>query len=196
MKFPKNSLHGNTVTLEPLKIQHVHQLLEAGQNPEIWEWMTFALSSLEAVTAFVNAVTTYPEKGLGMAYAIRLNSTGVVIGGTGYWHVDHRHQKLEIGGTWLDTSSQRTGANTESKLLMLKHAFEELQCKKITFSVDSRNLNSINSLVKLGAIKEGVLRSDLILHDGRERDSMILSILKDEWSDTKERIELKISKYR
>ncbi len=189
MHLDAKKLEGNIVTLEPISADHIDGLVAAGQDPSIWEWITFDLSRPEVAKRFVGHVSTMPEKGEGLGFAIRCNDTGVVIGGTGYWHIDHKNQKLEIGGSWLMPSRQKTGANTEAKYLLLRNAFENLDCKRVGFSIDTRNQKSINAITRVGASKEGVLRSDMKLSDGGDRDSAVFSIIKVEWPSIKQRLE-------
>ena len=140
-------------------------------------------------------VTSLPEKGEGQAYAIRSNQTNEIIGGTGYWHIDQQNNKLEIGGSWVNPKFQRSSVNTETKYLMLTNAFEKLGCNRVAFSIDIRNTKSVKAIERIGATREGVLRSDMQMHDGTLRDSVIYSIIKSEWPDTKLHIEALLSKY-
>lgn len=189
MDLERIKLKGNTVCLEPIELEHLEGLIHAGRDQSIWEWVTFQLSDPAVAERFVKHVSTMPDNGEGLGYAIRCNESGSIIGGTGYWHVDHVNQKLEIGGSWITPDKQRSGANTETKYLMLRNAFEKLDCKRVGFSVDTKNLKSIKAITRIGATKEGVLRSDMNLHGGRDRDSAVFSIIKSEWPSIKARLE-------
>jgi len=191
MKFSHSFLEGVHITLEPMEISHLDGLISAGQDPHIWDFVTFALDNKSSVNEFIGYVSSLPEKGAGQAYAIRLNETGEIVGGTGYWHIDHQHRKLEIGGSWVTPKYQKSVVNTEAKYLMLKNAFDNLLCNRVGFSVDALNLKSL----RIGAIKEGISRSDMRIRDGRLRDSVIYSVVKDEWPNTKSHIEILLSKY-
>jgi len=103
---------------------------------------------------------------------------------------------LEIGGTWYAPAFQRTGVNTESKYLLLGHAFEDLGCLRVQFRTDVRNLRSQKAIERLGAASEGVLRDHMILPDGTVRSSVIYSILKDEWPAVKANLEVKLNAKR
>ena len=95
------------------------------------------------------------------------------------------NRSLEIGGTWYGVAYQHTPVNTESKFLLLRHAFEDLGCVRVQLKTDSRNLRSQRAIERLGAIKEGVLRNHMILPDGFLRDSVYYSIIDREWPGVK-----------
>ena len=99
------------------------------------------------------------------------------------------HKGLEIGGTWYAPEFQHTGVNTECKYLLLKYAFEEMDCIRVQFKVDGRNERSIQAIERLGATREGMLRNHMILQDGTVRDSVYFSILDREWAGVKMRLE-------
>ena len=101
---------------------------------------------------------------------------------------------LEIGGTWYAPSYQHTAVNTESKLLLLAHAFEVLGCIRVQFKTDSRNIRSQEALERIGAVREGVLRNHMILHDGYIRDSVYYSIIASEWPGVKEHLVRKLQR--
>ncbi|WP_159931121.1 GNAT family N-acetyltransferase [Oceanicoccus sp. KOV_DT_Chl] len=195
MELIELTLQGKLVSLEPICSEHFEEVLQAGQDPSIWQWMTFALNVPEIAQRFIESVSKMPKAGMGMGFAIRCNSTGNFIGSSGYWHVDHIHQKLEIGGTWITPDRQRSGANTEAKFLLLENAFENLQFKRVGFSIDTRNEKSLAAIARIGAIKEGVQRSDMTLHDGSDRDSAIFSIITSEWPAVKSRLRSFLASY-
>jgi RimJ/RimL family protein N-acetyltransferase len=111
-----------------------------------------------------------------------------VIGATRYLDIRSEHRGLEIGGTWYAVEHQRTGVNTECKYLLLRHAFEVLGCIRVQLKTDSLNERSQRAIERLGAVHEGVLRSHMIMPDGRRRDSVYYSILDSEWPRIKERL--------
>jgi RimJ/RimL family protein N-acetyltransferase len=118
-----------------------------------------------------------------------------VIGSTRFWKIDWENRKLEIGWTWLAKSWQRTFVNTEAKLLMLGFAFERLNCVRVQFMTDEINETSCAALLRLGAKQEGIVRHDLIMPDGRKRDSVQFSIIDEEWPAVRRFLEerLKVS---
>ena len=103
------------------------------------------------------------------------------MGSTSYLAVEPAHRRLEIGATWLNPQHQRTGANTEAKLLLLRHAFETLGCERVEFKTDSENKASRAALARIGAREEGTLRSHMARLDGSRRDSVYFSVIAPEW---------------
>jgi len=103
--------------------------------------------------------------------------------------IQRRHRGLEIGSTWLGKPWQRTGINTEAKYLLLRHAFEVLGAARVQLKTDLRNTQSQTAIARLGAVREGVLRKHKIVRDGFLRDSVMFSIIDDEWPAVKTRLE-------
>ncbi len=99
------------------------------------------------------------------------------------------HQGVEIGGTWYGAEFRRTAVNTECKYLLLRHAFEAMDCIRVQFKTDLRNERSQRAIERLGAVREGVLRNHMILPDGTIRDSVYYSILAHEWPYVRKRLE-------
>jgi len=131
-------------------------------------------------------------KGNEIPFAVILLETGRAVGATRFLTIQPDQRNLEIGGTWYGIDYQRTIVNTECKYLMLKHAFEVMGIIRVQIKTDSRNLASQRAIERLGAVKEGVLRKHMILPDGYIRDSVIYSILDDEWPAVKEHLEQKM----
>ena len=123
-----------------------------------------------------------------MPFATVLRATGQVVGCTRLWKIDRTNRKLEIGGTWIAQSWQRSFVNTEAKYLMLEHAFEALGCVRVQLTTDAGNAASRNAMLRLGARQEGIVRNERnepIMADGRKRNSVRYSIIDDEWPDVK-----------
>jgi len=195
MEFDQSIIEGKSIILEPVREDHLKGLMLAGQDSHLWDFVLFALDDETSASRFIRYVSTLPEKGEGQAYAIRLNETGEIVGGTGYWHIDHQHRKLEIGGSWVTPKYQKSNVNTEAKYLMLTNAFENLFCNRVGFNVDTRNKKSLKAIERIGAVKEGIARSDMRMRDGRLRDSVLYSIVKSEWPAKKLHIEALLLKF-
>ena len=116
-----------------------------------------------------------------MPFATEVIASGAVIGSTRFWKIDAINRKLEIGSTWLSASWQCTYANSEAKFLMLRHAFETLNCVRVQFTTDETNMKSRAAILRLGAKQEGVVRNERIMPDGRKRNSVRFSIIDEEW---------------
>ena len=112
-------------------------------------------------------------------------ASGTVVGSTRYRAIETAHKRLEIGSTFIAQSWQRTHVNTEAKLLMLQHAFEQWKFNRVEFLTDILNKKSRVAIARLGAKEEGILRSHMVMRDGRIRDSVLFSIVADEWRQLK-----------
>lgn len=121
------------------------------------------------------------DDGTMLPFTARRNDTGHIIGMTTYMNVDAPNRRVEIGSTWNAQSAQRTGTNTESKLLLLTHAFVELECIAVEFRTHWMNHQSRAAIARLGAKQDGVLRNHSMMADGSLRDTVVFSIIASEW---------------
>ena len=184
------TLTGHWVRLEPLSEKHVPDLAVAGLDDEIWRYMRYGpVKTEDDIRAWVLEMLRLDQLGNDLPFAVILAETGRAIGCTRYLNILRADRNLEIGGTWYGLAYQRTAVNTECKYLLLRHAFETLGCVRVNFKADSRNERSLRAIERIGAVKEGVLRKHMILQDGYIRDSVIYSILDDEWPAVKRRLE-------
>jgi len=119
---------------------------------------------------------------------------GRVVGSSSYLHVDPPNRRLEIGNTWYRESVRRTGVNTECKLLMLSHAFDELRCLAVEFRTHFFNSTSRAAIERLGAKCDGVLRSHQLLPDGSRRDTVVYSILDVEWPAVRNNLRFRLGR--
>ena len=174
-------LVGDIVILEPLAPEHFDALFEASRAPEIWSFWTVDMSTEAAFRAWFDEALRARADGTRAPFATIDAPTGAPLGSTGYLTLRPEHGSLEIGWTWLTPAAWNSGANSEAKLLLLRHAFEALGCQRVSFSTDELNARSRRALAALPAQFEGVLRDDRILHDGRRRSSAIYSIVDREW---------------
>ena len=155
MKIEDILLQGRYVRLEPLDLRHVHGLVAASAvDPSLYQWSPVPQGESET-TKYVETALAWKDAGSALAFAILRREDGVIIGSTRFWNIkywswppDHSlHDRTtpdacEIGYTWLTRSAIRTGANTESKLLMLTYAFEVWKTLRVCFHTDVRNLRS------------------------------------------------------
>ncbi|RJQ74092.1 N-acetyltransferase [Pseudonocardiaceae bacterium YIM PH 21723] len=180
-------LEGKHVRLEPLAVEHADGLFEAGQDPDIWTWL-----SAKARPADVPGAQAWIEKhrvahGI-MAFAQIDVASGQVCGTTSYHDIDAENRVLGIGHTWLGKQWRRTACNTESKLLLLTHAFDVLGANRVFWQTDDKNLRSQQAIERLGAKPDGVLRNHRIRSDGSLRHSFIYSMIPAEWPAARERL--------
>jgi len=136
------------------------------------------LSFIQALKAQVDIVP----------FATVLRSTGETIGSTTFMDIRPAHRGLEIGTTWIAKAHQGTKVNPEAKWLMLRHAFEKLDAERVQLKCDARNLQSQAAITKLGAKFEGRLRKHFVLPDGFVRDTMMYSIIREEWPEVNEQL--------
>jgi RimJ/RimL family protein N-acetyltransferase len=190
------TLTGDIVRLEILSRRHVPELTNAGQDDTIWKHMVYGtIRTQSQMLELVDELIRRQEKGTDLPFAVIHIPTNKAIGMTRFMDIRLRDRALEIGGTWFATSYQRTAVNTETKLLMLTHAFEVIGCIRVQFKTDVRNARSQQALERIGAVREGILRSHMILPDGYIRDSVYYSIIASEWSAVKDRLISKLQGY-
>ncbi len=184
------TLTGEWVRLEPLSLEHVPGLVAIGLDDSIWQYMPYGLMHNEAdIRGWVLGILKLASQGSDVPFAVIDVGSNCVAGATRYMEIRPHHRGLEIGGTWYGAAYRRTRVNTESKYLLLQHAFETLHCIRVQLKTDSRNERSQRAIERLGAVREGLLRNHLILPDGHVRDSIYYSILDSEWPAVKLRLE-------
>jgi N-acetyltransferase len=194
-------LQGRHIRLEPLGHQHVDGLAAAaGADPPLYRWSPVPQGTAEA-SRYVDTALAWRDAGTAVPFAIVRMQDDTVIGSTRFWNIERwawpeghpSHGRdvpdaCEIGYTWLARSAVRTAANTESKLLMLRHAFEVWQVLRVCFHTDVRNQRSRSALERIGAQCEGILRAHRMAADFIPRDSVRYSIVASEWPIVKKRL--------
>jgi RimJ/RimL family protein N-acetyltransferase len=189
MKIEPLTLRGTVVRLEPLSVDHVEGLACVGLEPELWRWIPFSVTSADEMRKYVLTALDEQRRGVSLPFAIIEQAGGKVIGCTRYMNIEAAHRRLEIGSTWLTSSQQRSGANTEAKLLLLTHAFDTLGMNRVELKTDVLNEKSRNAILRIGATQEGVFRRHVITASGRVRDTVYFSIIDSEWPVVKARLE-------
>ena len=171
------TLTGTHVVLEPAADHHLADLFEASRDELVWAWLPWRRPQTEdELAALLEA-----ERTVALPFAQLERASGRAVGITTFRDVDERHRTLEVGGTWLGRPWWRTAINTEAKLLFLGHAFETLRANRVALKTDIRNERSQAAIARLGAVREGVLRRQYIRPDGTLRDTVMFSIVPDEW---------------
>jgi RimJ/RimL family protein N-acetyltransferase len=190
MNIQPVTLTGSLVRLEPLAEAHIPDLTAAGQDDQIWRFMPYGLvRTAERMTAFVREVLERQARGTDLPFAVVERASSRAVGCTRYLDIQRPHRGLEVGGTWYATSHQRTGVNTECKYLLLRHAFEDLGCLRVQLKTDLRNDRSQKAIERIGAVREGVLRKNVIMPDGYLRSTVVYSIVDEEWPRVKALLE-------
>jgi N-acetyltransferase len=181
------------ISLEPLTPAHVPEIAEAAADGDVGGlWFTSAPSP-ETAGQWVDARLAVQHPDTGLTFVAR-TLAGRVVGSSSYLNVDPPNRRLEIGATWFAESARRTGVNTEAKLLMLSHAFDELNCVAAEFRTHFLNSTSRAAIERLGAKLDGVLRSHQLLADGSRRDTVVYSILDVEWPAVRNNLRFRLDR--
>jgi RimJ/RimL family protein N-acetyltransferase len=188
------TLEGQIVRLEPLSFDHVDGLAEVGLVPELWRWMPEHIETRGQMQAFVESALRAQGHGDQVPFAIVERASDRVVGSTRYLSIAPEHRRLEIGYTWVAPAWQRTAVNTECKLLLLGHAFEDLGARRVEFKTDSLNEPSRTALRGIGAVEEGTMRNHMISQGGRMRHSVYYSIIDSEWPAVRMALEARLGR--
>ena len=175
------TLTGELVTLEPLVVEHHDELVEAASDGRLWELWYTSVPTADGMAADVEARLAQQDAGTMLPFVVRRNADGAVVGATTYCNVDAETPRVEVGYTWYAASAQRSGVNSEAKLLLLTHAFEVLGCIAVEFRTHWHNRQSRTAIAALGAKQDGVLRNHRRQPDGSLRDTVVFSITDAEW---------------
>ena len=189
-------LDGRLVRLEPLEESHVRELADAASEDRATYLFSVVPDGLLATSAYVADLLGSRERGETVPFVQRDVRSARVVGATRYLtlrYANFQPYAVEIGGTWLAASAQRSGLNTEAKLLLLDHAFDTWRVARVDLKCDARNERSRASILRLGATFEGVLRywqpSLVAGEEGRYRDSAIYSFIDSEWPERRRHLE-------
>ena len=186
------SLQGRHVLLEPLTADHAEPLRKAATDGELWKLWFTSVPAPEGVAEYVRDKLSKQAQGTMQSFVVRLLSTGDVVGHTAFANVDANNRRVEIGYTWYAACVQRTAVNTETKFLLLQHAFESLHCIAVEFRTHWLNQRSRAAIARLGAKQDGVLRNHQRLPDGSFRDTVVFSIIESEWLAVKQHLSFKL----
>jgi RimJ/RimL family protein N-acetyltransferase len=188
---------GRWVRLEPLRAEHADALWAAAQDDaeEIFRWYTVRMASADDLRAWVDAALQEQQAGTSLPFVILDRRSQRVVGSTRFMNIDRTHRRVEIGNTWIAPGWQRTGINTEAKLLMLRHAFRVWGCIRLELKTDALNTRSRQAILRLGAREEGTFRKHFVTHSGRIRDSVYFSILDEEWPQIEGRLASRLASY-
>ncbi|WP_296653373.1 GNAT family protein [Paraburkholderia sp.] len=188
------TLKGEHVTLEPLTAQHTQALAAAAADGELWKLWYTSVPAPGEEGAYVDAALAMRERDGTLPFVVRDGASGDVIGSTRFFNVDEKNHRLEIGHTWYAKRVQRTGLNTEAKLLLLTHAFEKLGAIAVEFRTHFMNHASRAAIARLGAKQDGILRNHQVGRQGELRDTVVFSIIASEWPAVRENLLLKLAR--
>ncbi|MEX0876384.1 MAG: GNAT family protein [Phycisphaerales bacterium] len=186
MRVEPTAMSNGVVRLEPLDIAHAVDL-HAAIDDRAFEFMPMRSSvrTLPEVRRYIGFQSSRPDT---IAFAVIDNTSGRAVGSTSFMSIRAEHRSLEIGSTWLAASARGTRINPAMKHLMLRHAFDTLVAVRVELRTDALNARSRRAIEKLGAVPEGVLRSHMIMPDGRLRDTVVYAITRAEWPTVRERL--------
>ncbi len=187
------TLRGAHVTLEPLSQAHVADLSDAARHLQgLWYTM---IPTPEGVPEEIDRRLALQNAGSMLPFAV-LSPDGRAVGMTTYMNIEAAHRRVEIGSTWYSPEVQRTGLNTEAKLLLLTHVFDALDCIAVEFRTHAMNHQSRRAIERLGAKLDGILRSHMVMANGSLRDTAVYSILPHEWPAVRANLEWQLAKPR
>ena len=175
------TLTGAVARLEPLSPDHCAGLIEAAKDGELWRLWYTSVPTPEGMRAEIARRLKLQEAGSMLPFTVIDLANGRPAGMTTYMNIDADQKRVEIGSTWYRHSVQRTAINTECKLLLLRHAFDALDCIAVEFRTHFFNHQSRRAIKRLGAKLDGILRSHMRLKDGSLRDTCVYSIIASEW---------------
>ena len=189
MQILQIALAKDSIILEPLEERHFDGILASVRDPSIWKYMSFAdLSDERAVRAWFDAALEEPSQGTGAPFAIFDRNSGALLGSTSLYEIQLRHQRCELGRSWLIPSVRRTGVNTRAKLLLLTHAFEAMAMQRVQLKASAGNRISRAAIESLGARFEGILRNFSVLPGGVRTDTALYSVTLEDWPRVKQTI--------
>jgi N-acetyltransferase len=189
------TLKGDHASLVPLSHDHHDALIEATRDGELWKLWYTAVPSPEGMKAEIDRRLRLQNEGKMLPFTV-LDSAGRVVGMTTYMNIDAPNRRLEIGSTWYRASVQRTALNTQCKLMLLTHAFEDLDCIAVEFRTHVLNSQSRRGIERLGAKLDGILRRHMIQPNGTIRDTVVYSITAEEWPMVKSHLDWQLVRPR
>lgn len=188
------TLVGKLVELQPLRPEHAAALLNAAADGQLWNMKVTVVPGPETIEKYIAAALEGRQAATVMPFVMIRRDTGLVVGSTRFWKIDRVNRKMEIGHTWLSSSVQRSGINTEAKYVLLAYAFEAMQAVRVQFTTDELNEKSRAAILRIGAKQEGIVRHERIMSDGRKRNSVRFSIIDSEWPEVKAMLQQKMAR--
>ena len=196
MKDPRpTTLEGHGVRLEPLAASHEKDLERAATDGELWKLWFTSVPAPDETRAYISTALGGLQAGHMLPWVVREAVSGEIVGSTRYHDIIKPADRVEIGYTWYAKRWQKSHVNTACKLLLLRHAFDELGCKVVGLRTDNFNFASQRAIEALGAKKDGVIRHHWPRRDGTVRDTVMYSILVSEWPDVRRHLESRLQKH-
>lgn len=185
-------LAAHNVQLVPLELAHENGLRAAAKDGELWKIRVTSVPSPDETHTYIQTALESRKKGNRFAFAVIEAPTGRILGSTSYHDILPEVRRVEIGYTWYAKHAQRTHVNTACKWLLLRHAFETLNCHVVGWRTDNFNYTSQRAIERLGAKKDGVIRGHALRKDGTVRDTVMYSLTAGEWPEVKAHLEYRL----
>lgn len=178
------TLRNDRITLRPMQPQDRESFKSLANDPSMWTWFPFDLSTDPGLDAWLNASLAEAKTKSRVPFTVIENETQAAAGSTSFMNISLRDQRIEIGATWMGKPFQGKGINDEMKYLMLNYCFEENDFERVEFKTDILNKYSRAAFTRMGVTEEGILRSHMLVTHGR-RDTIYYSVLRSEWPGLK-----------
>ena len=175
------SLENNIMLLRPMKIEDRNDFQKLTFDKSMWTYFTSDLSNKSELEKWVDSAIEANNNKTRLAFTIINKQESIIIGSTSFDNLSEKDNRIEIGWTWLGKEYRGKGLNDQIKYLMLQYCFDKMALIRVEFKTDVLNLHARNSLKRIGAIEEGVLRSHTLMINDRRRDTIYYSILKTDW---------------
>ncbi len=189
-------LKSDLVTLKPLSLEHEMELMTAASDGELWNLWFTSVPEPKATKAYIEMALAEHDADSSLPFVVIDNRTQEIVGCTRICSAAQEHKRVEIGHTWYAKKVQKTAINTQTKLLLLEHIFERLNCIAVEFRTHWHNHNSRRAIARLGAKQDGVLRNHQIMADGSYRDTVVFSILNTEWPAVRASLQYRLNSYK
>jgi N-acetyltransferase len=189
------TLEGRGVRLEPLSLDHHDGLAIAARDGKLWELWYTSVPEPGQTKAYIETALEGQQNGHMLPWAVRDLSSGDIVGSTRYHDIIPAADRVEIGWTWYAKRCHRSHVNTVCKLLLFSYAFESLNCKVVGLRTDNFNFASQRAIEGLGAKQDGVIRHHWPRRNGTVRDTVMYSVLLQEWPDVKRHLEMRLSRH-
>jgi RimJ/RimL family protein N-acetyltransferase len=182
-------LEDERVILRPITLLDTDQLVQYVINePELWQFSLVAIQQPEDLKGYIESAIQGRNDKNAYPFIVFDKTTNTYVGSTRFYDIQLGFETTQLGYTWYSKKVWSTGLNQHCKYLLLQFAFEQMDFKRVEFRADNNNKRSIATMQKIGCTVEGVLRSHLPKPDGTRRDSIILSITKEEWDSSVKKI--------
>lgn len=181
-------LENHRALLRPLALADYDALQPVAATPELWAYTLTRADDPASLRSYLAEAVQGREQQRRYPFLVIDKQAGRAAGSTSYYNIDANEQRLSIGYTWIGTDFQRTGLNRACKYLLLRHAFEVLQCERVELETDARNQKSRDAMRRMGATEEGTLRRHRNTQGGLRRDTVIFSIIRPEWETLRQTV--------